>query len=33
MGKLVIRDRGYDAKTVGALWDLVNGCGGDDHAH
>ncbi|MGH6854419.1 MAG: hypothetical protein ACREDX_03055 [Aestuariivirga sp.] len=33
MGKLLIRDRGYDSTKVGALWDLANGCGGDEHAH
>lgn len=32
MGKLVVRDHGFDAARLGALWDLANGCGGDDHA-
>ena len=33
MGKLLIRDRSYDAAKTGALWDLANGCGGDEHVH
>jgi hypothetical protein len=33
MGKLLIRDRGFDAVRVGALWDLESGCGGDEHVH
>lgn len=33
MGKLVVRDNSFDAARLGALWDLANGCGGDDHEH
>lgn len=32
-GKLLIRDRGFDAATVAKVWDLSDGCGGDSHVH
>ena len=33
MARLLIRDRGFDGIRVGQVWDLVDGCGGDTHAH
>jgi hypothetical protein len=33
MAKVLIRKRGFTADTIGTLWDLENGCGGDDHVH
>lgn len=33
MGKLLIKDRGFDAAKTGSMWDRVNGCGGDSHVH
>jgi hypothetical protein len=33
MGKVLIRDRQIDSKTLAKLWDLTNGCGGDAHVH
>lgn len=29
MGKVLIRDRHIDGKTLARIWDLTNGCGGD----
>jgi len=31
MGKVLIRERQADSKTVAKIWDLTNGCGGDSH--
>lgn len=31
MGKVLIRERQIDSKTVARIWDLTNGCGGDSH--
>jgi len=31
MGKILIRQRQADSKTVARIWDLTNGCGGDSH--
>lgn len=33
MGKVLIRDRQIDGKMLAKIWDLTDGCGGDDHAH
>ena len=33
MGKVLIRDRQVDSKTLARIWDLTNGCGGDSHVH
>jgi len=33
MGKVLIRDRQIDGKTLARIWDLTNGCGGDEHVH
>jgi hypothetical protein len=33
MGKVLIRDRQIDGKTLAKIWDLTDGCGGDEHAH
>lgn len=33
MGKALIRDRQIDGKTLARIWDLTNGCGGDEHLH
>ena len=32
-GKLLIRERGFDAEQVARIWDLADGCGGDSHVH
>ena len=32
LGKLLIREHGFDATQVAKVWDLSNGCGGDEHA-
>jgi hypothetical protein len=31
LGKLLIRDFGFDASQVAEVWDLSDGCGGEDH--
>ena len=33
MGKVLLRDRHIDSKTLAKIWDLTNGCGGDSHVH
>ena len=33
LGKLLIRDQGFDGATVAKIWDLSDGCGGADHVH
>lgn len=33
MGKVLIRDRQIDSRTLGRIWDLTDGCGGDSHTH
>ncbi len=33
MGKVLIRDRQIDGKTLAKIWDLTDGCGGDAHVH
>ena len=33
LGKVLIRDRQIDSKTLARIWDLTNGCGGDEHVH
>ena len=33
MGKVLIRDRQIDSKTLAKIWDLTDGCGGDGHVH
>ena len=33
MGKVLIRDRKIDSKTLARIWDLTDGCGGDAHVH
>ncbi len=33
LGKLLIRDHGFDGAKVAKVWDLSNGCGGDSHTH
>ena len=33
LGKLLIRDHGYDGTTLARVWNLSDGCGGSDHVH
>jgi hypothetical protein len=33
MGKVLIRKRQVDGKTLARIWDLTDGCGGDAHVH
>ena len=33
LGKLLIRDFGFTGEQVTEVWDLSNGCGGDDEHH
>ena len=33
LGKLLIRNNGFDAGRVAKVWDLSDGCGGDSHIH
>lgn len=33
MGKVLVRDRNMDSKTLARIWDLTDGCGGDSHVH
>lgn len=33
LGKLLIRNHGFDGAKVAKIWDLSDGCGGDSHAH
>jgi hypothetical protein len=33
LGKLLIREHGFDATRVAKVWDLSTGCGGDEHTH
>ena len=33
MGKVLIRDRQINSKTLARIWDLTDGCGGDSHTH
>ena len=33
MGKVLIRDRQIDGKTLAKIWELTDGCGGDEHVH
>jgi hypothetical protein len=31
LGKLLIRSHGFDARQVAEVWDLSDGCGGEEH--
>lgn len=31
LGKLLIREQAFDARQVAEVWDLSDGCGGDEH--
>ena len=33
LGKLLIRDHGFDGKKLARIWDLSDGCGGAAHVH
>ena len=33
LGKLLIRDHGFDGAELARIWDLSGGCGGEDHVH
>jgi hypothetical protein len=33
LGKLLIRDHGFDGARLARVWDLSDGCGGADHVH
>jgi hypothetical protein len=33
LGKLLVRDHGFDGARLARVWDLSSGCGGDDHVH
>jgi hypothetical protein len=33
LGKLLIRDHGFDGAKLARVWDLSDGCGGKDHVH
>ena len=33
MGKVLVRNRQIDGKTLAKIWDLTGGCGGDAHVH
>jgi hypothetical protein len=33
LGKLLIRDHGFDGVRLAKVWDLSDGCGGDTHVH
>jgi len=33
LGKLLIRDRGFDGGELAKVWNLSDGCGGENHAH
>ena len=33
MGRVLIRERKIDSKTLARIWDLTDGCGGDSHVH
>ena len=33
LGKLLIRDHGFDGQKLAHVWDLSDGCGGADHIH
>ena len=33
LGKLLIRDHGFDGANLAKVWDLSDGCGGEDHVH
>jgi hypothetical protein len=33
LGKLLIRDRGFDGRKLALVWNLSDGCGGADHVH
>lgn len=33
LGKLLIRDHGFDGEKLARIWDLSDGCGGADHVH
>jgi hypothetical protein len=33
LGKLLVRDHGFTGKKLAKVWNLSDGCGGDDHAH
>ncbi len=33
LGKMLIRDRGFTGEQVANVWDLSDGCGGDDEHH
>lgn len=33
LGKVLIRDHGFDGEKLARIWDLSDGCGGADHVH
>jgi hypothetical protein len=33
LGKVLIRDRGFDGGNLAKVWDLSDGCGGESHVH
>jgi hypothetical protein len=33
LGKLLIRDHGFDGVKLAKVWDVSDGCGGEDHVH
>jgi hypothetical protein len=33
LGKLLIRDHGFDGEKLARVWNLSDGCGGEDHVH
>jgi hypothetical protein len=33
LGKLLIRDHGFNGAELAKIWDLSGGCGGEDHVH
>jgi hypothetical protein len=33
LGKLLIRDHGFDGEKLARVWDLSDGCGGEAHVH
>lgn len=33
LGKLLIRDHGFNGAKLAKIWDLSDGCGGEDHVH
>lgn len=33
LGKLLVRDHGFNGRKLAEVWNLSDGCGGEDHAH